>query len=130
MLPLRDTDQDGAPDFFDRDSDAEGADDVIEGGGADVDADGRIDSTLDVDGNGLADAVDVGRGGAPLSLPDGDRDGIWDFQDPEDSPAIRVTGGGLCATSPTGDRAPAPVSALLPLLALVLAARRRRLRKR
>ena len=66
------TDGDGVFDFRDLDSDNDGIPDVIEAGGSDADADGRIGTGAPVvDENGLP-------AGAGLMAPDSDSDGIPD----------------------------------------------------
>ncbi|MCB9627540.1 MAG: hypothetical protein H6725_09235 [Sandaracinaceae bacterium] len=97
VIPSRDTDADGTPDYLDPDADAEGANDTVEAGGVDGNGDGRLDGAGDTNMNGLADRVDPSVGGEPLPLPDSDGDGAWDFQDDSDAPRIIVAGGGLCS---------------------------------
>ncbi|MBN1874131.1 MAG: DUF11 domain-containing protein [Anaerolineae bacterium] len=82
-----DTDGDGVPDHFDLDSDNDGIPDITEAGGSqyDTDNDGVIDSTEDVDGDGLMDVVDPDvtgpSGGTLLPVPDTDHDGNPDCVD-------------------------------------------------
>lgn len=102
IVPVRDTDGDGTPDYLDHDADAEGWGDAVEAGGEDADEDGRLDHFTDANMNGLADRVDPALGAAALPLPDTDRDGMWDFQDASDAPRVSVEGGGLCAASGPG----------------------------
>ena len=72
-----DQDLDGIPDFRDRDSDNDGIPDIIETGGADTDANGKVDGLVDSDNDGIPDVVDVdATGGA-----DTDADGIDDAFD-------------------------------------------------
>ena len=88
-----DTDGDNIADFLDLDSDGDGISDILEAGGTDSDGDGEVDygtagdpSTMtDVDGDGLADAVDYidsGSGGGEVTSgtawtnPDTDSDGL------------------------------------------------------
>jgi uncharacterized repeat protein (TIGR01451 family) len=75
-----DTDGDGVPDALDLDSDNDGINDLVESGlnGAelallDANGDGRIDSTVPVGANGLADPIEAG--GADSGNPDYDNDG-------------------------------------------------------
>jgi|GEM_PF-1669067 len=75
------TDGDPIPDYRDRDADGDGFADVTEAGGLDLDGDGALDPTADVDRDGLDDSVDPDRGGSPLPLPDDDHDAAFDFQD-------------------------------------------------
>jgi len=76
-LPVTDTDGDLSPDYLDLDSDADGINDIIEGGGTDTNADGVVDSFTDADNNGLDDATEA----TPLPDDDFDGDGIADHQD-------------------------------------------------
>ncbi len=65
-LATRDTDEDGIPDCQDLDSDNDGIADIIEAGGTDANGDGEVDypsagdptSMIDVDNDGLSDALD------------------------------------------------------------------------
>lgn len=75
-----DQDGDGVPNHLDLDADNDGIADAIEGGGVDEDADGRVDSFVDRDGDGLHDPLL----GSPLALPDTDSDGLRDFLDLDD----------------------------------------------
>jgi large repetitive protein len=80
-LPLPDTDGDGVDNHRDLDSDADGISDVLESGGGDANADGRVDGT-DANHNGLIDSVEGGAaGGKPLRRPDTDGDGMVDSLD-------------------------------------------------
>jgi len=72
-----DTDGDGNPDDTDLDSDNDGIDDIIEGGGSDINGDGVIDDFEDENGDGLDD-TDGG-----VNPPDTDGDGLDDYQDPD-----------------------------------------------
>jgi uncharacterized repeat protein (TIGR01451 family) len=87
------TDGDANADFHDRDSDGDGKVDTVEAGFelADANFDGRLDATVDTDGDGLLNVVDItawdptnGLAG-PLALPDEDvlydGDGEPDFRD-------------------------------------------------
>lgn len=71
-----DTDGDGILNQFDLDSDNDGITDIIEAGGVDADSDGRVDDNTDTDGDGFADVYDSNDGGAEISDPDTDGDGI------------------------------------------------------
>jgi large repetitive protein len=53
-----DTDGDGVPNFRDLDSDNDGIPDTVEAGATDANNDGKRDVFTDIDGDGLADAVD------------------------------------------------------------------------
>ena len=100
-LARPDTDGDGEPDFFDLDSDGDGASDLSEGSAddrvnsLDEDGDGRIDADEDANRNGLADVVDpsdsLSEKGDPLDAPDTDEDGDRDFQDVDDDDDGRST---------------------------------------
>ncbi len=76
-----DTNDDGTPDFLDADADGDGISDATEAGGRDDNANGILDDNEDRDRDGLADSVQASAGGAPLPLPDGDVDGVPDYQD-------------------------------------------------
>ena len=76
-----DKDGDGIIGSADLDSDNDGITDLIEGGGIDVDGDGRIDGFADSDGDGLANSVDPSTGGTALATPDSDGDGIDNYND-------------------------------------------------
>ncbi len=82
-----DADLDGIPNHLDLDSDGDGLFDVAEHGGAafDLNNDGRIDSLVDVNLNGLADVVD-GSIANVLPLPglDTDMDMTANFLDADD----------------------------------------------
>jgi gliding motility-associated-like protein/uncharacterized repeat protein (TIGR01451 family) len=73
-IPNTDTDGDGHSDFQDVDSDNDGIYDVVEDSGVDEDNDGRVDDWLDSDVDGIPDYADVdATGGIDL-----DGDGIDD----------------------------------------------------
>lgn len=74
---LSDTDGDGISNHYDLDSDGDGAWDLAEAGGDDLNDDGQIDAWTDSDGDGVVDAVDVDVTGGD----DVDGDGIDDFAD-------------------------------------------------
>ena len=74
---LLDSDADGIPDFRDTDSDNDGIFDLVEAGGTDSNADGRLDGFFDADGKGVDDAVQS----SALPIFDTDGDGILDFRD-------------------------------------------------
>ena len=76
-----DTDGDGVPNLSDLDSDGDGISDILEAGGVDANADGRVDNFADSDRDGLADRTDPTTGGTPWPLPDTDGDGITDHRD-------------------------------------------------
>ncbi len=89
-LPTPDTDDDGAFDFQDIDSDDDQVPDATEG--HDVDASGAPDITSsgsDIDQNGVDDAYDTN--GTPAPLPDRDDDGTPDFRDTDDDNDGRLT---------------------------------------
>ena len=62
---------------LDLDSDGDGALDLAEAGGDDLNGDGLVDAWTDSDGDGVVDAVDVDVTGGE----DADGDGIDDFAD-------------------------------------------------
>ena len=76
-----DADGDGLPNLADPDSDGDGIADLVEAGGADTNRDGSVDNFADVNGNGLADAVETAMGGRSLPLPDTDGDGADNHRD-------------------------------------------------
>lgn len=98
-----DRDQDGIPNYFDRDSDNDGIPDLVEIGGADVNGDGILDYPV------LND---------PTSMPDTDADGFHDRLDSDDdgvigaegldNPLIKYNGvfytGGLSSETPDFDK--------------------------
>lgn len=99
-LAASDSDGDGLRDFIDLDSDNDGIPDIREAGGTDADQDGEIDNPVDVDGNGIADAVDPSQGGTKLSPADADGDGKADYKDRDsdnDGIADIIEAGGLDA---------------------------------
>lgn len=75
-----DVDRDGLPHALDLDSDGDGATDLIEVGLAtlDADLDGRVDSSTDVNRDGLMDAADSSRGGVDAQFLDVDQNGVID----------------------------------------------------
>ena len=73
-------DGDSLPNHLDLDSDGDGLLDIIEAGGSDSNADGRVDGLSDGNGDGLDDLIAA----APLPLPDADTDGLPDFLDNDD----------------------------------------------
>ncbi|MFN8442072.1 MAG: Ig-like domain-containing protein [Caldilineaceae bacterium] len=77
----QDEDGDAVPNYLDLDSDGDGIKDIQEAGYKVLDnnQDGRIDNTIDTDGDGLANVVDGDNGGIVLTPPDADHDGIADF---------------------------------------------------
>lgn len=87
-----DTDGDGTPDYLDLDSDGDGVWDLIEGNDADhngqndntfvqdLNNDGRIDSIVDTNNNGVDDSYDSN----PAAVQNTDGDLYRDFQDPDD----------------------------------------------
>jgi hypothetical protein len=76
-----DADGDGLANLADQDSDGDGIADLVEAGGADTNRDGAVDNFADVNGNGLADAVETAMGGRSLPLPDTDGDGADNHRD-------------------------------------------------
>lgn len=81
-----DFDKDGIPNYLDVDSDNDGIVDAIEVNGNpanDPDKDGKfgIGNFVDVNGNGLNDALDPAVGGTPLVVQDKDKDGKPNYLD-------------------------------------------------
>lgn len=99
--PLPDTDEDGMPDYFDLDSDADGISDYTEAC-PNPPAACPIASNEDTDGDGLDDAFDTDNGGFALPVPDTDGDGTRDFRD-NDSDDDGITDNEECP-----DGAPCP----------------------
>ncbi|WKN46314.1 T9SS type A sorting domain-containing protein [Tunicatimonas pelagia] len=81
VLDNPNTDGQGNTDFLDLDSDNDGIPDVVEAGGTDANNDGRLDSTTDGDGDGLANTVDSDEGGTALTIADLDSDGLANYRD-------------------------------------------------
>lgn len=107
LFPVPDTDQDGIPDFRDRDSDNDGIFDVVEAGGFDLDTDGRLDGFFDADGKGVDDTVQSNS----LPLFDTDGDGVLDFRDLDSDgdtipDSVESGGNGSQPTDTDGDGAP------------------------
>jgi gliding motility-associated-like protein len=92
-LPVPDTDNDGAPDYRDADSDDDGTPDVVEIGLPDENNDGQVD---DFEDNNLDGWDDNHRPNFPL--PDCDSNGIPNVLDPEPCDVIVPEG-----FSPNGD---------------------------
>jgi hypothetical protein len=76
-LALYDTDHDGLPNYIDVDSDQDGIPDLIEIGGTDEDNDGRIDNPLDLNDDGIDDAIAL----LPFTIAVSDNDGSADYLD-------------------------------------------------
>ncbi len=72
-----DSDSDGIPDFLDLDADNDGITDLREAGGDDADGDGKVDGFVDIDQDGLDDAVAA----VPFADNDTDGDGVVDRLD-------------------------------------------------
>jgi len=93
-----DSDGDGIPNQFDLDSDNDGIPDIIEAGGTDTNAYGRVDSFTDTDGDGLADTFDTDNSGTPLPNQDRDNDGLsnaYDLDSDNDGIADLVEAGSI-----------------------------------
>jgi len=74
---IRDTDEDGVPDFRDTDTDGDTVLDIVEAGLTDADNDGIVDTMSDIDNDGIPDSVDHDQTGGL----DADNDGIQDTAD-------------------------------------------------
>ena len=103
-FPVLDTDMDGTADLGDLDADGDGLFDIVEARGEDGNADGRVDSFTDADGNGLAALVDPAEMGTPLLVPDTDGDARFNFQDVDDDGDSILTR--FEAPDANGDRVP------------------------
>lgn len=82
-----DTDGDGVPDYRDLDSDNDGVFDIVgtPAVGLDINNDGMIDPTDDIDGDGIYDIYDANPGGRGTSPgTDDDGDGIPSYIDQDD----------------------------------------------
>jgi hypothetical protein len=66
-----DTDGDGKPNSQDLDSDNDGITDILEVGGVDTNGDGKVDNTIDSDGDGLVNVADPTNGRDPGSPTSG-----------------------------------------------------------
>jgi hypothetical protein len=73
-------DGDALPNHLDLDSDGDTLFDIVEGGGSDINADGRVDGLSDGNGDGLDDSI----ASSPLPLPDSDSDTLPDYLDADD----------------------------------------------
>jgi len=96
-----DTDLDQIPDYLDPDSDNDGWLDIIEAGLPDLDGDGKLDNTDDLNNNGLADVAEILLDGLPDSDGDGipnskdldsDNDGINDFTERQSADLLDEAG--------------------------------------
>jgi len=81
-----DMDLDGKINMIDKDSDNDGAPDVVEAYGVDTNGDGSIDNFIDADGDGLSDQVDANlvnayNSGVGLNRPDLDGDAVPNYLD-------------------------------------------------
>src|SRR5262245_50922437 len=82
ILLVPDTDHDGATNHRDIDSDGDGISDLIESGGTDSNRDGHVDSPVDANHDGFADALESSmQGGRAVALIDADGDGVPDYLD-------------------------------------------------
>lgn len=123
-LTRPDTDGDGMPDFFDRDSDDDGITDTNETVGCiDADNDGILDTAEDGNNDGLADSVHP-ETGVPCVLLDTDGDGIFDHLDAGDNRGNRSSS---CAIVPlTTSNISFPAYLLIPAFILIARLWRRR----
>lgn len=75
---MANVDKSGNPNPYDLDSDNDGIVDLVEAGGVDMNGDGTIDATTDLNGNGLMDKYDFLVGGFDLGMGlDTDGDGKY-----------------------------------------------------
>lgn len=82
VLPLPDSDSDGATNHRDIDSDGDGIGDLMESGGTDGNGDGHVDSLVDANHDGLADALESSMSGGHAVRPlDSDTDLTPDYLD-------------------------------------------------
>jgi hypothetical protein len=97
VLSNCDSDGDGVPNHLDLDSDNDGIPDIIEAGGVDSDANGRVDNYTDTDGDGWSDTFDADNGGSALGDADMDGDGLAnriDLDSDDDGIADIIEAGG------------------------------------
>ena len=112
---MTDTDNDGAPDFLDRDSDNDGLSDSNETAGClDADNDGILDNTVDVNNDGLADSIHP-ETGAPCALLETDGDGIFNHLDNNDT----TSQGGGCSVAPVGSSVSTLIYLMVPFFILI-----------
>ncbi|GJM15656.1 MAG: hypothetical protein DHS20C13_09830 [Thermodesulfobacteriota bacterium] len=119
-LALPDTDNDGIPDFLDRDSDNDGKTDAEEAGGLDEDADGIHDESEDLNRDGLADACHPDTG-TPLPILDLNSNGVPDFLEAESN-----DGSNSCSLAAPGAEASFALYLLIPAFILINRLWRRR----
>jgi len=112
-LPLPDTDNDGTPDFLDRDSDNDGRTDAEEAGGLDEDGDGIHDELEDLNRDGLADACHPDTG-TPLPILDLNSNGVPDFLEAESN-----DGSSSCSLAAPGAAPSFPLYLLIPAFILI-----------
>lgn len=120
-LALPDTDNDGTPDFLDRDSDNDGRTDAEEAGGLDEDGDGIHDETEDLNRDGLADACHPDTG-TPLPILDLNSNGVPDHLEDRSNDG----GSSSCALASPGASSSFPLYLLIPVLILIRMGFRRR----
>jgi len=71
-----DSDADGTPNFLDLDSNNDGVFDLVEAGSDDIDKDGKLDSVIDANNDGIAD-LGIPELGEALPDEDNDNFSIW-----------------------------------------------------
>ncbi len=106
-----DSDADGTPNFLDTDSNNNGTFDLVEAGNDDIDNDGKLDSVVDANNDGIADL------GIPLlgeALADVDNDNVPDLIDTE-----LVVGGSFGCTIANAGNKPT-VDPTLPALLMLM----------
>ncbi len=112
-LTVPDTDGDGVLDYLDYDTDGDGLNDLVEGGGIDVDNNGIVDDFTDTNAR---DGYDDRLANNRLILPDTDDDGIHDFRDAKKRIVVVPPSPSELETGLNGVGAMGP---LLPLLLIV-----------
>jgi len=114
-----DTDQDTTPDFLDLDSNDNGITDIVESGIIDADNDGKIDTFIDTNSDGLHDDVEGLERIPDASIPDTDNRGEQaSVEEAQTKSLATSSSGGGCTIGKSG----AGSDPLLPLVVLIFAA--------